>query len=317
MTEDFLKLLVHAVSFLNFREKIKLLKAISNEDEFLKLDKSDLENIIGRKIRANFSASRIFAFVKRDLQYIERKGIKCLCIDDENYPLLLKQCSDPPFLLFLIGEYPKNSYDYISVIGTRKPTRDAVLAAKNIGRECVNLDLCLVSGLAMGIDSFAQQGVLERNGRTWAVLGNPIGDISPKYNKEMSMRIVRNGGGLLSEYFPSEEYHKSNFALRNRIVACMSMALLVIEAPLKSGTMITVKVALNNGRDVYVHKVGVSDKLEQVSEFDQYDLLFKNEDTITDIELKCKLGSSKLYLDGAKGVLSVKEILDFSNIKKN
>ena len=141
----------------------------------------------------------------------------------------------------------------ISIVGCREPSKYGINCAKYFGFNLANNGICIVSGLARGIDSYAHIGAITaKNGKTIAVLGNGLDTIYPKENIELAKKILDLGGAIISEYPLGMPPNRANFPARNRIVSGLSTGVLVIEAKEKSGTLITVDFALEQGRDVYV-----------------------------------------------------------------
>ncbi len=176
---------------------------------------------------------------------------KILKISDSNYPDLLKQIHKPPETLYYKGNIDLLHKPCISVVGTRKYSSYGQEITTKIIRELSVLDICIVSGLALGIDSIAHRTALECNLPTIAVLGSGIDNIYPPHNLELAEKI-QNSGLILSEYPALTEPIHTNFPQRNRIVSGVSIATIVIEAPEKSGALITADLALDQNREVFV-----------------------------------------------------------------
>jgi DNA processing protein len=170
---------------------------------------------------------------------------------DKYYPPQLKAIKDPPIVLYLMGNAGLLSYSpSLSVIGTRKPSPDAMKKTKYVIDPLINTGWMTVSGMASGIDSYAHRITLSAGGKTIAVLGGGFQYIYPRENSGLFKEIVKNGL-VLSEYAPSTPPKKHHFPERNRIISGLSFGTLVIEAMEKSGTLITVDQALDQGREVY------------------------------------------------------------------
>lgn len=170
---------------------------------------------------------------------------------DKYYPSLLKEIVDPPLILNAIGNIDlMNCSPAISVIGTRNPTGEAFKKMKMVLRPLIEKNWVLVSGMAKGIDSYAHQIALAYSGQTIAVLGGGFKHIYPKQNIRLFHQIAKQGL-VLSEYAPSTPPKRYHFPERNRIISGLSLGTFVIEAKERSGTMITVDQALDQGREVY------------------------------------------------------------------
>ncbi len=185
---------------------------------------------------------------ERELLKAEKIGADIICYEDKNYPENLRNIPDPPVVLYIKGNFPDENL--ISVVGTRKPTNYGKKISKVLVKELVNNNLCIVSGGAYGIDFLAHKTAIENNGKTVAVLGTGIDISYPASNRSLFERITENGA-LVSEFPIGTKPSKFNFPLRNRIVAGISQATVVIEAPEKSGSLITAKLANDYGRVVF------------------------------------------------------------------
>ncbi len=170
--------------------------------------------------------------------------------NDSKYPRLLHEIYNPPKMLYAKGNLNLLSKTCISVIGTRKFSDYGKRMCKKIISELKDLNVCIVSGLAMGIDTIAHESALENNMDTIAVLGSGINNIYPKSNLELANKIAFTGL-LLSEYPDMSEPQSFHFPQRNRIVSGLSVATIVIEAPERSGTLITARLALEQGREIF------------------------------------------------------------------
>lgn len=184
--------------------------------------------------------------VKNDL-----KNYHVLTIVDENYPSMLKPITDPPLVLYAIGDLSLlNELPTLSVIGTRQPSIEAKQKVNLIVAPLVKEKWVIVSGMASGIDSLAHRSALMYHGKTIAVLGGGFHHIYPKENRSLFKEISEKGL-VLSEYPPCAPPKPYQFPERNRIISGLSFGTLVIEAKEKSGTLITVDQALDQGREVY------------------------------------------------------------------
>lgn len=183
-------------------------------------------------------------------ELMRNKKIDVLTIFDERYPQILKEIAEPPLLLFAIGDLNLLTEKMIAVVGTRKPSHYGVYATKKIVAELVEYGFTIVSGLAKGIDSLGHSIALENAGKTVAVLGCGIDVIYPPENRSLYAAIAQKGL-ILSEYLPGERARTGYFPLRNRIISGLAYGTLVVEASLKSGTLITAQAALDQSREVF------------------------------------------------------------------
>ncbi|TDF98238.1 DNA-processing protein DprA [Paenibacillus piri] len=184
------------------------------------------------------------------LERYERLGIGMLTRFDEEYPDLLKETAQPPWVLYYRGDVRLLNQPCIAVVGTRTPTVYGRKTAEHISEALSTAGVCVVSGLARGIDSAAHAGALKADGGTIAVLGCSIEQVYPPENKPLYDMIASNGL-LLSEYPLNTKPHPGLFPQRNRIIAGLSLGVLVVEAALQSGSLITADQALEESRDVF------------------------------------------------------------------
>ena len=177
--------------------------------------------------------------------------MKIIKPEDPNYPPLLKEIFNPPQKLYLEGDFvPADFEKSIAIVGTRNFTPYGKEVADYFAKNLARFGLTIVSGLARGIDTFAHQAALEAGGRTIAVLGTGLNNIYPAENKKLAQNIIKSGV-LVSEFEPEEGPMPYHFPQRNRIIAGLSKATLVIEAPIKSGSLITARFALEQNREVF------------------------------------------------------------------
>jgi len=181
---------------------------------------------------------------------IKRENIRLLTYRDEDYPALLREIYDHPMLLYVYGELKPEDQQAVAIVGTRSPTEYGKSVARKWAMQLVSRGFTIVSGLARGIDTCAHIGALEGHGRTIAVLGFGFGYIYPRENERLYHKIIETGV-VITEY-PYKKYHgKSSFPLRNRLIAGMSRATLVVESRRQGGAMITAHFANDYNRTVY------------------------------------------------------------------
>ncbi len=181
---------------------------------------------------------------------ITEHGISLLTLEDDHYPAALRTIHDPPFLLYMKGSLTSADDAAIGVVGSRRTTHYGRDQAKKLSFQLAKAGFCIVSGLARGIDTAAHEAALAAGGRTIAVLGSGIGNLYPPENQALADRIAESGA-VLSEFPVLYVPDKQSFPLRNRIVAGISRGLLVVEAPVRSGSLITANQALEQGRSVF------------------------------------------------------------------
>ncbi len=178
--------------------------------------------------------------------------IKTINLEDKNYPLLLKKIFNPPQVLYLRGEILENEKCF-AIVGTRRCSEYGKSVAFLIARDLSKAGLTIVSGMAIGIDTYAHKGTIDVDGRTIAVLGTGIDkqSIYPPENLELSKKILEKKGCLISEYPPKTRGNKFTFPERNRIISGLSLGVLVIEANFGSGALITAKYAREQKRKIF------------------------------------------------------------------
>lgn len=187
---------------------------------------------------------------EKEIKFIEKNNIDVLFFDDNEYPARLKECHDAPFLLFSKGYYDFNTQKVLSVVGTRHATEYGRKITNQIIEELAALDVCIVSGLALGIDSVAHQSAVKYGLQNIAVLGHGLDIIYPSVNKNLANKIIENGA-LLTDFFSETIPNKQHFPRRNRIVAGMSDAVLVVESAEKGGALITAEIANSYNKEVF------------------------------------------------------------------
>ena len=255
---------------LGSKRKLKLLELYKTPEEIYKLTKEELMNIngIGEAIANDIMISKNEEILNYHIKYMKENNIKIININEREYPQALKEIYDPPISLYVKGNIEKLNNKNIGIVGcsTTYGKKSAEYFAYNLSKQNINI----VSGLAKGIDSYAHLGSLN-TGNTIAVLGNGLDIIYPKENLELANEIIKRGGTIISEYPCGTKPDKMKFPARNRIISGISSGIIVIEAKEKSGTLITVDFALEQGRDVFVvpgninsiNSVGTNDLIKQ------------------------------------------------------
>jgi DNA processing protein len=177
-------------------------------------------------------------------------GAHIITLADENYPAPLRKISNPPAVLYVRGELLQEDDLALAIVGTRRATHYGKEAARYLARELAANGVTIISGLAQGIDSAAHEGALEGKGRTIAIFGSGIDQVYPREHRGLAERIAQNGA-LVSELAIGTPPQALNFPRRNRIMSGLALGVLVAEAPIKSGALITVESALEQGREVF------------------------------------------------------------------
>lgn len=188
-------------------------------------------------------------------KYFEKNDIKIISVREKNvYPTNLYNIENKPAFLYVRGNIENLYGDNVAVVGSRNASEYGKYVARKIGKSLADKNINIVSGLAIGIDKYAHLGALESQiGKTIAVLGTGVSDeeIYPYQNKRIFERILETGGTIISEYKLNTKPNKDNFPNRNRIISGLSDKIIVVEAGLKSGSLITARYGLEQGKDIY------------------------------------------------------------------
>ena len=235
------------------KDKLALLEHFHSPEDIYFLKEQDLTAAV------DLSKEAVKALQDKDLKLPEkimaacdRKGIKILTWEDAAYPNRLKNIYDPPLVLYYKGRLPDfDSLPVIGVVGTRNASAYGLSTAQKLGSEIAACGGIVVSGMAMGVDAMATHGALIESDFAVGVLGCGVDRVYPACNAQLFRRIERSGC-LISEYPPGTKPDKWNFPRRNRIISGLSCGIVVVEAPVKSGSLITARQALEQGRDVFV-----------------------------------------------------------------
>lgn len=236
------------------KKKLKLIKYYKEPEKIYNLKRSDLLKInwLNEENVNNILQNDIRQKVILHMEYMSKNKINIISILDDKYPRMLRNIYDPPLSLYVKGNDSIFNTSSIAIVGCRECTEYGKNAAKYFAYNLAKKDIVIISGLAKGIDSFSHIGALEANKKTIAIIGNGLDYVYPKENHFLSNQIIDKGGAIVSEYCIGTKPNKYNFPARNRIISGMSIGIIVIEAKRKSGTLITVDFALEQGRDVFV-----------------------------------------------------------------
>lgn len=215
------------------------------------------------------------------------REFKLYSLHDPEYPPLLKEIFDPPALIFCWGDL--SAAPAVAIVGSRRSTPYGLGVAENMGRDLAAAGMVVVSGAARGIDTAAHKGAL-KGGKTIAVLGCGLDVAYPPENRRLLAQIATEGGAVISEFLPGTSPLPANFPARNRIISGLAQGTLVVEAPLKSGALITAELALSNGRDVFAIPAN--------------------------IYAASSMGCHRLIQQGAKLVVSPNDILEEYGLRK-
>ncbi len=238
------------------------------------LTKTNVEVLLDKKIRE---------YAKVHLENIYKNDIRILTIEDDSYPELLKNIYDPPVVLYAKGKIKIDEIS-IGIVGARSATSYGLNVSYDMANKISQYDITVTSGLAKGIDTCAHKGTLKNKKRTIAVLGCGLDIVYPAENKWLLEEIISCGGLVITEYLPKTRPMPYNFPARNRIISGISRGILVVEAGIKSGSLITADFALEQGREVFAIPGNIG---------------YKNSE-----------GTNTLIKDGAKLVTCVEDIIE-------
>lgn len=282
---------LNKISGIGARRFIKLIEYYESPRRLFQATDSELEpaeRILGEKLFEHLIASQNEVALQKAEAVLDTPGLKVLTLLTPEYPDILKTIYDPPPVLYCMGQDLRTNLPTIAVVGSRRSSEYGRMSAKKVAFELAQAGAAVVSGMARGIDSMAHRGALEaEDGYTIAVLGCGVDYIYPPENVGLYKSILEKGT-VISEYPPGTNPAPGNFPARNRIISGLSYGTLVIEAGLKSGAIITVDCALDQGREVYALPGNVNSPFSQ--------------------------GTNKLLKEGAKMVTSVEDILEDLNM---
>ena len=258
-TNHILDLMINRLPGISVRDRVSLCKELDSIEELSVLSKKDLCRTLGRNIPRDIPPmEHIYKAALEDSRRASLLGISCVSYRDRDYPPLLRELADPPLVLFYRGPLPDPEQMLVGMVGTRKPSAPAMAQCYDFAKALGEAGIPVVSGLALGIDGMAHRGNLEGGAPTVAVLGSGVDAVYPVSNRMIARRILDNGGCIMSEYAPGTGPAKWHFPARNRIISGLSRGVIVAEAPVKSGALITAQFALEQGRDLWVAGAGIA-----------------------------------------------------------
>ena len=242
----------------------KLIQHCGNAIEVFASKKSQLQKIdgIGSVVIKNLQDKSVFKKAEAELQFIAQENISTTYFQEENYPERLKNCYDSPVLLFQAGNIDLQNRRIISIVGTRQITTYGMEFTKKLIEEISPLNPIIVSGFAYGVDIYAHQMAMDCGLQTIGVLAHGLNQIYPKVHKKYMAKMEQNGG-FLTEFWSTSNPDKENFIKRNRIVAGISEATIVIESAERGGSLVTANIANDYNRDVFAVPGRTTDKYSQ------------------------------------------------------
>ncbi len=247
-------LVISLLPGLTLQERLLLAELFPDFTIFTALNSSDISSVLGRKMNPyTFTVQDFLKKADKINVLLDTGEIGILRYWDREYPSRLREIYNPPFLLYVRGGKLPHTLSCVAVVGTRHPTLEGKQSAFLLGKGFAERSIPVVSGLALGIDAAVHEGVVKSRGKTIAVLGNGIDSVYPSLHKTLANDIIANGGVIVSEFPPGTPPLKYNFPKRNRIISGLSRAVVIVEAPEKSGALITADYALDQGKDLFVH----------------------------------------------------------------
>lgn len=257
----------------------KLIEYLGTPEDILKSPRNKLEKIygIGEKISGKIVSLKV-SEIEKELDSARQKGLRVITVEDSEYPVNLRNISDPPIVLYVKGELKPEDDFSIGVVGSRRASFYGLSQAEEFSCGLAAHGFTIVSGMARGIDTFSHKGALKSGGRTIAVIGSGFNYLYPAENKKLSDEISGNGA-VISEFPLDTKPLPQNFPRRNRLISGMSLGLLVVEAARNSGALITADFALEQNREVFA----IPGKIDSPTSFGTNELIKQGAKLTTDI----------------------------------
>jgi len=230
----------------------RLLSVFGSPEDVFCMDLHELMRVgnIGEERARQIIGFREWDRVEREIEVIHKSGVRVVTIRDEDYPYGLRQISDAPIILYIKGEIMETDKYAIAMVGSRTPTYYGIQVAEGMSHDLAERGLTIVSGMARGIDTCSHRGALKAGGRTIAILGSGIDVPYPRENRRL-MDEIASSGAVVSEFPMGTLPEKGNFPRRNRLISALSLGVVVVEATIDSGSLITVGYALEQGKEVF------------------------------------------------------------------
>lgn len=300
----------------------RLIEYFGSAIEVFRADSKMLLKIpgLGDVLLKSFSDKTIFDSAEKEIEQIIRNNISVCFFEDLNYPKLLKECVDGPTLLFSNKPVDWNNDKVISIVGTRQATSMGISFCEKLVAELKDFNPIIVSGLAYGVDITAHLSALQNDLQTVAILGHGLNQVYPSEHKKYVEKISEKGG-LVSEFWMSDKIDRENFIRRNRIVAGVCSATIVIESPFRGGSMNTVRFANDYNRDVFAVPGRVTDAMSKgcndLIKSNRAQLLTSAKDIIVALNWEQKKKAKKVIQPELFVELTDDERIVFDFLKKN
>ena len=255
---EVLALAINRAPFLRPRDRFVLLEACGGPESLCRMSTAGLARALGRPvISGSWRPLELLRQAEREHGDLTRAGFVCTFYWDGAFPAALKEIYDPPLVLYYRGTLPSPRRPLVAIVGTRRPSGAGRERAYELGFELGRAGVGTVSGVARGIDAEAHKGTLDAGGYTIGILGNGIDTVCPSSSRALGRKILGQGGALAGEYPPGVGPEAWHFPARNRIISGLARSVVVVQAPERSGALITADYALEQGRDLAVHAVGL------------------------------------------------------------
>ena len=290
MKSDYYIMWLSHIKGIGIKKINKLIEYFGRAEEIYKAEKSDLKAALNEEDASNIVKSAKDVSLDYLVKNLRRAGAEYISMYNDAFPEGLKSIDDIPSGIYYKGKLPAKNAVLVSMVGSRRCTEYGKQAALKLSGDLAERGISIVSGLADGIDSYSHIGALRHKGITIAVMGTSIDRCYPAANISLMEEIIKNDGCIISEYGPYRQTYASDFVRRNRIIAGMSRALVVVEAEFKSGTSSTVDAALKYGREVLAVPGSIFNKYSE--------------------------GTNALIRDGCHPALSFEDILNEIGIEK-
>ncbi len=230
----------------------RLLSAFGDPENIFQMTSGELERIenFGKSRAKSIVGFNQWDMIQKTIDIALENNIRIVTFKDSSYPEGLKRLQDAPLVIYVNGDIANDDKYAVAVIGSRMSTEYGRRAAEKISRDLASAGLTVVSGMARGIDTFSHKGALNAGGRTVAVLGSGIDVVYPPENRKL-VDLIASSGAVISEFPFGTEPNRENFPRRNRMISAMSLGVVVVEATVDSGSLITVGYALEQGKEVF------------------------------------------------------------------
>lgn len=245
-------LALKSISGIGNRTFKRLLTYFGTPENVFKSSRKDLlaTEVVSLRVVSEIQNFKEENRIRKELKEVKRRGFHLISFGDDEYPNYLRQIHDPPPILYINGEHMPDIGLAIGIVGSRHPTQYGIAMTRELSSGLVGFGLTIISGMARGIDTAAHEGALLVHGKTVAILGCGLGTIYPAENKRLYHKIAEHGA-VVSEFPIHAGPDAHHFPIRNRIISGMSVGTVIVEATTRSGSLITARCAMEQGREVF------------------------------------------------------------------